>query len=191
MSSASEASGDGCVGSMIRSQLRTTSEGRNGLPSENVKFGRRWNVTCWPPAPNCHDSASAGRTCRSPSNVVSDSKSWAVIAALPASPWAAGSSVVGSPVRIRTGLSEPAPVVPAQEASSVASARRTRSRRIAGSIGRVGRGPPDGLAGPVRRPAARRGSGHETRPRRPTPPGERWDWDCEASDGITRFLRNR
>ena len=31
----------------------------------------------------------------------------------------------------------------------------------------------------------------KTRPRRPTPPGERWDRDREASAGITRFSRNR
>ena len=150
----SDANGDGCVGSIRRSQLRTTSEARSGLPSEKVRFGRIWNVTCCPPSSNCHDSASAGRTCRSASKLVNDSNSWAVIAALPESPWSAGSSVVGDPVRIRTGLSEPAPVVPAQETSSVASARRTRSRRIGRSIGPVGGG---AVRRPRRRPRARSG----------------------------------
>ena len=35
----SEVSGEGAFGSMIRSQLRCTSEARNGLPSENSRFG--------------------------------------------------------------------------------------------------------------------------------------------------------
>ena len=93
---------------MSRSQLRTTSDGRSGDPSENVRPGRRWKVTRRPPSSKRHDSARAGRTCRSRSKVVSDSNSWAVMAALPASPWAAGSRVVGAPVRIRTGRSGPA-----------------------------------------------------------------------------------
>ncbi len=144
MSRTREASGDGWSGSIRRSQLRTTSDGRSGLPSEKVRSGRRWNVTCRPSSLKRHDSARAGRTWRSASKLVSDSKSWAVIAALPESPWAAGSSVVGLPDRIRTGRSGPAAVDPPHEANSVAATRRTNRRRIAGSIGRVTECPPPG-----------------------------------------------
>ena len=42
-----------------------TSDGRIGDPSEKVRPERRWNVTCRPPSSNRHDSARAGRTCRS------------------------------------------------------------------------------------------------------------------------------
>ena len=88
-----------------------TSDGRSGLPSEKVRPFRRWNVTRFAPSSNRHDSARAGRTSRFASKAVSDSNSWAVIAALPASPCAAGSSVVGAPVRMRTVRSAAAPGV--------------------------------------------------------------------------------
>ena len=143
---------------MSRSQLRRTSDGRIGDPSEKVRPDRRWNVTCRPPSSNRHNSARAGRTCRSRSNVVSDSNSWAVMAALPASPWTAGSRLVGAPVRMRTGRSEPAAGWDPHAAKSVASRTRASRRRIAGSIGRVGRMAPEpapgmerGLASPHRR----------------------------------------
>ena len=157
MSKASDASGDGCVGSIRRSQLRTTSDGRSGLPSEKVRSGRSWNVTCRPPSANVHDSARAGRTWRSASNAVSDSNSWAVIAALPASPCAAGSSVVGLAGQDPDGRSGPAAVDPPHEANSVASMTKAIRRRIAGSIGRVGRRrPPEGSEGSRDAPAVRR-----------------------------------
>ena len=178
----------GWSGSIRRSQLRTTSDGRSGLPSENVRSGRRWNVTCRPSSLKRHDLARAGRTCRSASKLVSDSNSWAVIAALPASPWAAGSSVVGLPDRIRTGRSGPAAVDPPHEANSVAATRRTNRRRIAGSIGRVTGCPPPGDRAPARRSVSAGSAafdGHGMRPRKSTPPGERWDWTREASGGIT------
>ena len=180
MSRTSDASGEGCAGSIRRSQLRTTSDGRSGLPSENVSPGRRWKVTRRPPSSNRHVSARAGRSCRSESKVVSDSNSWAVIAALPASPWIAGSRVVGSPVRIRTGRSDPAPALPPHEATRVASRARAIRRCIAGSIGRV-----------VRTPRFRPGSRARHEASRIHTAGGTMGLDREASGGRTSVGRKR
>ncbi len=96
ITSASDASGDGWAGSIRRSQLRTTSLARSGVPSEKDRPGRRWKTIRFPPSSTRHESARAGCSCRLPSNVVSVSNSCAVMAALSASPCAAGSSVVGA-----------------------------------------------------------------------------------------------
>ena len=52
------------AGSIKRSQLRTTSDGRSGLPSEKARSGRSRNVIRRPSSSNRHDSASAGRSSR-------------------------------------------------------------------------------------------------------------------------------
>ncbi len=110
----SDRSGDGAAGSMIRIQLRTTSSPVSGEPSENVRSGRRWNTTRRPPSSRSHDAARAGRTCNWASKPVKPSNSWAEIAALPMSPWAAGSSVVAEPMRMLTESGRAAATPPAR-----------------------------------------------------------------------------
>ena len=58
-------------------------------------------MTRRPPSSMRQDSARAGRSSSVSSKVVSVSKNWAITAALPASPVAAGSRLVGSPSPIR------------------------------------------------------------------------------------------
>ena len=76
--SISDASGDGWSGSTMRNQLRTTSLALqrrcHRRRSGPVAAGR---PRASPPSSTRHDSARAGRTWRSASNVVSVSKSWA------------------------------------------------------------------------------------------------------------------
>ena len=147
MTRASDARGDGGAGSMRRSQLRTTSLARSGVPSENDRSGRRWKTIRCPPSSTRHASASAGCSWRFPSNVVRVSKSCAVIAELSASPWAAGSSVVGAPTRMRTGRSAPTaaaedPTRTAAEMTRAASNVEGRDRRRIGGSIRAGRRKP-------------------------------------------------
>ena len=87
---------------MIRNQLRTTSAALIGAPSLNVIPGRRWKTTVAPPSRNSHDDARAGRVWSCASMAVRLSNSWAEIAALPISPWVAGSRLSAGPMRIRT-----------------------------------------------------------------------------------------
>ena len=127
-SAMSEASGDGRFGSMIRSQLRTTSAPLSGEPSENVSPGRRWKTIRRPPSRIDHDSASAGRTARLGSIAVRLSNSWALTRALAMSPWSAGSSSAGVPVRIDTS-SRPAAraLPPPTSAGAPRAVARTRT----------------------------------------------------------------
>ena len=87
---------------MIRNQLRTTSSAVIGVPSEKARPGRRWKTTVAPPSRKSHEAASAGRGWSGASIAVRPSNSWAETAALPMSPWAAGSRSPAAPIRIRT-----------------------------------------------------------------------------------------
>ena len=143
MSSTSDASGDGC-GRVDQAQpaaddvdwpaaacrRRTSGPGGGGRRSA-ARRPRRATIRRGP-----------GGAARSPSNVVSVSNSWAVTAALPASPWAAGSSV--GRARRRGSRAGPVGRRRPRRTRTPASERRAGrpGRRIGGSIGRV---PADGL----------------------------------------------
>ena len=142
------ASGDGVAGSMMRSQLRTTSAARKGEPSLNVRSGRMWKMTRRPPSSIRHDSARAGRSSSVSSKVVNVSKNWAITAALPASPVAAGSRLVGSPRPIRAVPSLSAAGAWEQALASNTPASRATSKAVRRSIGRSIRVIP---AGPLER----------------------------------------
>ena len=161
----------------------------SGVPSEKVRSGRSWKTMRRPSSSMRHDSARAGWSSRSSSNAVSDSNSWAMTAALPASPVAAGSSVDGVPMQdARLGRGRPRRSTGLQQAVSrdatatTAASDGTVGRRTAGVYGRVAgtalRRPTAGLAGG----RAGRRAGNEAS--RTTPPGERC-LNREASAGIT------
>ena len=184
-SSISVASGDGASGSMTRSQLRTTSAARNGVPSLNVRPGRSRKTIRRPPSSIRHDSARAGRSSSDSSKVVSVSKNWAVSAALPAVPGRGR-------VQARRGAeTDPRRAVGRPRPASGKNTRRRTGRRAgrsgaasAGVYGRCAAGPVAPGRPPTRPARGRRCAGQEMRPHRTTPPGER----ClhrEASAAIT------
>jgi hypothetical protein len=130
---------------MIRSQLRTTSLARSAVPSLKRRPGRRRNTTRRPSSSKRHDSASAGWMASESSSAVSDSKNWAIIAELWASPVAAGSSSAGALTAIRAvPLGAPGgcpPQAPAIRATRSMTIRRRIGRSIRAVLVRAARRP--------------------------------------------------